>query len=101
MRSDSMPAQSFEQNGGDNDFDTSDESQTDSGVDGARNPALRGALSDEQLAEILAKRRIRCEDTSRLVPCWICTRKHDARHTDKPLSVMMSLRGGTSFMHAC
>ena len=97
-----MPAQSLEQNGGNNDSDTSDESQTDCGGDGARNAALRGALSDAQLAEILAKRRIRCESISRLVSCWICSRKRDARHTDKPLSVMMSLRGATSsFMHAC
>lgn len=88
-----MPAQSFRQNGGNHDSDTSDERETDCRVDEARDAAGE-AMSDEQLAEILAKRRIRYDDIT--TGSWL---DGDTRYVDKPLSDVTA--SGIILAHAC
>ena len=58
MRSDHTSACDDEQNGRHHDSDRSEDCQTDEGSSEAGN-AAEGPMSDDQLAEILSKKRIR------------------------------------------
>ena len=75
-----MPAHNHDRNGGHHDSGTSGESQTDSGGSEAHNTS-EGPMSDEQLAAILSKRRIRFEDFESN-SIWAHARAHAQAHEE-------------------